>query len=126
MELVAVQGCTIIHSTGSPITGGVFTITTAPSLKYKSQTKRVYRGVIDFTFTGGSASGCSPGSVTGSGTISPTSIKHKVDTLFVVREGDTGTMSAAGTNSSPPPTNISFPSCPVEISVAGQTKLSAN
>jgi hypothetical protein len=126
MELVAVQGCTIIHSTGSPITGGVFTITTAPSAKYKAQTKGIYRGVIAFTFAGGSASGCVPGSVTGTGTISPTSTKHKVDALFVIREGDTGAMAAAGTNDDPPPSNLTFPSCPVEISVAGQVKLSSN
>lgn len=124
LELIAVQGCTISHAPGSDISGGTFTIVTTPSVTCSAEGKPIYSGVITFTFAGGSASGATAGTVTGGGTISPTSTKVTVDGLAVIREGDTGTLSASGTNSAPPPPTLPFTG-DVEITVAGQTSVRA-
>jgi hypothetical protein len=120
LELIAVQGCTIAHSSGSSISGGAFVITSTPSVKVKGEAKGVYKTPLSFTFSGGNASGAVPGSVAGGGTIAATAIKTKADGLLVIREGDTGTLTATGTNASPPPPTIPFVGG-VEISVANQT-----
>lgn len=124
LELIAVLGCTIAHSAGSTITGGAFVITTPPSVKTLGESKGVYRGPIVFTFSGGSAPGVTAGTVVGAGTIAPTATKTLADSLAVVRQGDTGTLTGAGTNPSPPPPTLPV-SGPVEITVAGQTKATA-
>jgi hypothetical protein len=124
LELVAVQGCTITHSSGSPISGGSFTITSSPSTKVKCEGSGVYKGTIAFTFSGGNGSGAVPGSVAGAGTIVTTALKTKADAEEVVREGDTGTLTATGTKESPPPPTVPFVGG-VEISVAGQTTVKA-
>jgi len=122
LELIAVQGCTIGHGSGSVITGGIFVITTLPSTKVLAGAG-IYSGPIAFTFSGGSGGGCVAGSVTGAGTINPTANKV-LEALHVDRESDSGTMAWTGTNSNPPPPTLSG-SSPVEITAAGQTKVKA-
>lgn len=123
-ENVAVVGLTISHGSGSTITGGSFVITSSPSSKVKAGGAFVYRGTINFTFSGGSEPTVTAGSVTGSGSISFTATKTKADGQFVIREGDTGTLTGTGTNPSPPPPTLPV-SGSVEISNAGQTKVKA-
>lgn len=124
LKLIGVDGLTIVHSAGSPISGGTFTITSTPSVKVKAQGKGVYSGVLSFTFAGGNMSGITAESFTGAGTINPTAIYVKADGALVIREGDTGTLTGSGTNPSPPPPTVPGTGG-VEISVAGQTKVKA-
>lgn len=124
LELIAVEGCTIAHDSGSGISGGSFTITSVASTKVKAEGKGVYKLEIAFTFAGGSESTVVAGSVTGGGTISATATKTKAEGQLVVREGDTGTLTGAGTNPAPPPPTLPV-SGDVIISVAGQTKVNA-
>ena len=124
LELIAVEGCTIIHSVGSPISGGTFTITTPASLNTKVDGKGVYSASIAFTFAGGDGAGATSGTVAGGGTIAATAVYVKDDGAVVSREGDTGTLTAVGTNSAPPPPTLPFVGN-VEISVAGQTTVKA-
>jgi len=123
-KLLAVEGLTISHSSGSAVSGGTFTITSAPSLKYavKNVTfKKVYRGTLTFTFTGGSHSSGTSGSATGAGTINFTATKNKIDGQFVLRVEDTGTLTGVYIPPSVPPPTVAFTSN-VEISDAGQSK----
>lgn len=92
------------HETGSPISGGVFTISTLESSKCKAGGAGIRKGEQTYTFSGGSASGFVPGSVatTSPQTISPSSTKVKVEGGLVILDGDSGTMSCTGTI--PPPT----------------------
>lgn len=124
LELIAVVGCTIDHAAGSTITGGSFTIVTAPSVKVFAQGLAVYRLLINFTFTGGSEPTVTAGTVTGAGSIVASAIKTRADGSFVLREGDTGVLVGTGTNPSPPPPTLPV-SGPVEITVAGQIKAKA-
>ena len=124
LELIAVSGCVIGHIRGSTITGGTFTITSIASTKVKAQALGVYTLKIDFTFSGGSAPGAVSGSVSGAGVINATATKAKAEGQFVMRQGDSGTLTGAGTNASPPPPTIAV-SGPVEIKTAGQAKVKA-
>jgi len=124
LKLVAVLGCTISHSLGSPITGGVFTIVTLPSVKNFGGGLAVYSGSINFTFAGGSAPGVTAGTVVGAGKIIPTATKTLADGMLVIRQDDTGLLTAAGTNPAPPPPTLPVAGN-VEISIAGQTKATA-
>lgn len=122
-ELIAVNGCTLSHVTGSPISVGTFEITSTPDGKVKSDGNGVYKDPLAFTFSGGNANGFQDGSVTGGGSIPATSTKVKVGGLFVMREGDSVTMNCVGTID-PPPAPPASPTGPVsgdvEISIAGQ------
>ena len=126
LEFLGVEGLTIDHSSGSPVSGGSFTITSLASLKMKIKAgilfKGVYRGVLAFTFTGGSHSSGTSGSALGAGTISFTATKNKIDTLFVLREGDSGTLIGTYVPPSVPPPTVPFTSN-VEITDAGQSKV---
>jgi hypothetical protein len=86
----------IEHAAGSTISGGVFVITAPTDLKISISSLGVYFGVLTFTFSGGSAPGFVPGSVAGGGTISATAQYVKTSEGFVLREGDTGTLTAIG------------------------------
>lgn len=122
MNKIAVEGCIIDHAAGSAISGGSFTIITPPNTFCKAEGKKMYFGPMAFAFTGGSAAGCTSGSVTGDGTIAPRAAKVKNGVLFAVLEGDTGTLAGAGVA----PNGTSVPvSGSVEISDAGQGKASA-
>lgn len=132
LEFIGVEGLTIDHDTGSTVSGGSFTITSVPSIKVKCEGSGVYKGTLMFTFSGGTCSGPPPDSgstATGSGSINFTATKNKVDGSFVIRKGDTGTMSGTyvATNPSPPPPTIpgTFVNQPVKITDAGQTKVRA-
>ena len=124
LELIAVQGCTIGHGAGSPISGGIFVITTPPSVKVSAEGKPIFSGPISFTFSGGNITGGTPGTVVCSGTIAATATSVFEGVLPVLREGYTGTMVGTATNAAPPPPTIPAAG-PVEISVAGQTSVKA-
>jgi len=124
LELIAVEGCTIAHDSGSGISGGTFTITSVASTRVKGQGFGVYTVTIDFTFAGGNEATVTPGTVVGSGSVSSTAIKTKAEGLIVMREGDTGTLSGTGTNPAAPPPTLPV-SGPVIIAAAGQSKARA-
>lgn len=123
-KLIAVNGCTIGHSVGSPVSGGTFTITSVASTKVKAEGKGVYKTTIAFTFTGGTFVGGSSGTALGSGSITATATKVKAEGGFVVIEGDTGTLTGTYVPIPTPPPTVSFTSN-VEITDAGQTKAKA-
>lgn len=106
LEAIMNEDGVIDHNTGSVISGGSFTVTSVPSSNVKAEGKGVFRGPLSGTFTGGNATGFISGSVAGNFTINPTATAVKADGLPVVREGDTGTLTAAGTIDPPatPPT----------------------
>lgn len=113
---------TIEHGSGSNISGGTFTTTTAPDLKISIQGLGVFFGSLNFTFAGGSAPGFVSGTVAGGGTVAATATHVRTADGFVVREGDTGTLNATGTLTSGGAGSISGP---VELGDPGQTKWSA-
>ena len=111
MKYFFTENGNIQHSTGSPVSGGTFTITTSPSSKLKVSTWGVYAGPLAITFSGGNMPGMVPGSVSGTGTIFPTSLKNRTGGLFVVLVGDSGSLiGVAQPVGSPPP-----PPVPVNI-----------
>lgn len=123
-EFIAVDGLTLSHANGSPITGGVFTITSIPSSKVKIGGKGIYSGNLTFTFSGGSISGGDPSTVTtiSPAIIQPTATKVKVGGMLVMREGDSVVMNVTYKISGTPSTSTGN----VEISLAGQTKVKSN
>lgn len=112
------------HAAGSLVSGGVFTITSVPSLKVRADGKGIYRGPLQYTFSGGNASGFDSGSVatTVPQAIQPTAIKVRADGFAVIRLGDSGQMAAVGTVSGTPTTVVGL----VEVSDAGQDVVRAN
>jgi hypothetical protein len=121
-ELLAVEGLTLSHKVGSPISGGSFSIVSSPSSKTKENGKGIYVSPLQFTFSGGSASGFVPGSIA---TLVPQAInataqKTKDYGILVIRKGDSGTMICQGTLISGGPGPISGD---VEISDSGQDKV---
>ena len=123
-KLIAVEGLTIDHSLGSPVSGGTFTITSQPSLKYSIKNvsfKKVYRGTLAFTFAGGTHSSGTTNSAVATGTINFTATKNKIDNQFVLRIDDSGSMTGTYVPPSVPPPTVPFTSN-VEITDAGQDK----
>jgi len=116
------------HGDGSLITGGVFTIVVAPSVKVSVEGSGVFRGTISYIFSGGSDdTDPAPIFVDGSiatllpQTILPTAIKVKADGSFVIRDGDTGIMACVGTLLVGGTSSIGGP----VVCVAAQTKVDA-
>lgn len=124
LKPIGVDGLTIDHVVGSPVSGGTFTITSTPSLKVKAEGKGVYSGTLNFTFAGGNGPGAVDGTVTATGSINPTAVYVKADGSLVIREDDVGNMTGTGTNSNPPPPTVPIFGV-VEITNAGQTKVKA-
>ena len=123
--LVAVSGCIIDHSSGSIVSGGVFTITNVPSTKVKADGKGMFKTPLAFSFTGGTVTGGVSGTAVGAGTIISTAQKVKAESLLVMLEGDTGTLTGTYTQSgSPPVPGVPF-SASVEIIDANQTVVNA-
>jgi len=125
LKYIAVDGCTLAHKAGSTISGGVFTITSVPSTSVKAEDNGAYKTPLQYTFSGGNAPGCSPGSVatTAPQTISTTAQYVKADDTLVMLVDDFGTMTAQGTD---PSTGAPVPVAgPVEISDAGQSTVEA-
>jgi len=123
-ELVMNADGQLGHASGSPISGGAFVITSSPSTVLDApDTRGVFRGPLQYTFAGGNASGFDSGSIatTAPQTINPTAIASKSEVLALMREGDSGTMNAQGTVGGTP-TAIAGP---VEVAIAGQTKVKA-
>lgn len=119
LELVMNANGAIGHGAGSPISGGVFVITSTPSTKVKSEGAGVHVTPLAYTFSGGSASGFEPGTIAGGGTIPATAVKSKAESVLVMRLSDSATMNATGTPSGGgAPVAITGP---VEVSDAGQS-----
>jgi hypothetical protein len=112
------------HGTGSLVTLGVFVITSVPSLKVKAEGGGVFFEKVDFTFSGGNASGCDPGTVMGSGSVLASSTKNRdnsTSSKYVMRlDDETITGPFQGTLSGNP---VSLGNQPVKISSAGQSKV---
>jgi hypothetical protein len=125
LKEIAVEGLTISHSTGSNLSGGSFTITSTPSIKVKAEGKGIYRGTLNFSFSGGTYAGGVSSSATGSGSINFTATKTKADGQFVLRKDDSGTVSGTYQVPPPPPGVTSPFTASVEISDANQTKVKA-
>jgi len=122
-EYIAVEGLTIDHSAGSPVSGGVFTITSVASSVVAVEGKGIYTVEINFTFAGGTHTGGTSGSATGAGSVTATAAKVKSEGGEVMRVGDMGDMD--GTYVIPPNTPGSFTGAPVEITDANQDKVKA-
>lgn len=114
---------TLDHGSGSPISGGSFVIVSVASIKNQLNGKGIFRDDLEYSFSGGSASGVVAGTVRTvvNQDISPTAVFTKADGFEVIREGDSGTMNAVGDNPSPPPPTLPV-SGPVEVATAGQNK----
>ena len=127
LENIANAGLTLSHSSGSPISGGAFTVTSAPDAKAKAVGAGVHVSPLVFTFAGGDAEGFLAGSVAGGGSIPATATQTRAGGALVMREGDSVTMECDGTIDPPPPSPpLTAPvSGGVEISAAGQTKVKA-
>lgn len=122
-ELIAVDGLTLDHASGSPISGGSFSVLSVPDAKVKAEGNGFFAGPLEFTFSGGDADGFVAGSVAGEGSMPATALKVKIGGVAVMREGDGCTMSCMGTIDPPatPPTGSIEGD--VEITDAGQTKV---
>jgi len=121
---IAVNGATIDHDTGSLISLGIFTISSTPSLKTKVDGNGIYTTPLEYSFSGGSASGFVSGTVRTqvTQTIAATATKTKDSDILVMREDDSGTMICIGDL----PSGGTGPvSGAVKISDAGQTKVDA-
>ena len=112
------------HALGSLVTGGVFAITSIPSLTGFAEGKGIHRGDLRFIFAGGSSAGFVDGSIYTQVTqaISPTAIKAKADGDFVIRAWDPGTMNCLGVLLSGGSSSVVGL---VEVASAGQSKVSA-
>jgi hypothetical protein len=123
LALIMNQDGIVDHDAGSLVSGGAFVVTSVPSTKVKASAKGVYMGPLTGTFSGGNATGFVPGSVAGAWTINPTAVNVKAESLPVVREGDSGTLSGVGTIDPPgvPPTGPVVGS--VVVSDAGQNEV---
>jgi len=123
-ELIAVDGCTIGHGVASPISGGVFTITSTPHTKDKINNKGIFFGSIQFTFTGGISSlpvpltsvqiKVPPGSIPG------TSAKTSDIEGVAVRLGDSASILCTGLNAQSQPVDVTGV---FEVAIAGQDKV---
>jgi hypothetical protein len=127
LNIIANSELTLSHTSGSPISGGAFTVTSTADAKVKSGGQGVHVSPLTFTFKGGNADGFLAGSVAGGGSMSATATKTKAGGALVMREGDSVTMACVGTIDPPPPSPpLTAPvSGGVEISAAGQTKAKA-
>lgn len=127
LKEIAVDGLTISHADGSPISGGTFTITSSPSTRFKCDGSGVYAGTLTFTFTGGSAEGFVDKTVatTVPQAIAATATRVKTGGLAVLRLGDSGTMACMGTPTVTPPASAPVAGS-VEITDAGQTRVKAS
>jgi hypothetical protein len=90
MELIAVEGLTIDHETGSSCSGGTFTVTSAASTKVKVNGNGVYSQSVSFSFTGGTYTGGVSETAAGTGVIIATASKVKADGYYVMRLNDEG------------------------------------
>jgi hypothetical protein len=127
-EFVAVEGLTIDHSTGSLASGGTFSIVSSASTKAKCKDKGIYTVKLEATWSGGNYSGGVTGTAltAAPAVITATATKMKVEGGYVMRLGDSGTMSGTYTLAglSPVP-NTPFSGASIEITDAGQDKVKA-
>ena len=95
MENIANTDCTIDANNNASVS-----ILSLPSTKNKANGKGVYRGTITVSVVGASIEGTCTQTAPFSSTISPTAIKTKADGQEVIREGDSGSVTVAGTTPS--------------------------
>lgn len=119
-ELVLNTSGAVGHSSGSLISGGVFTITSSPNDKVKAGGSGIHTTPLAYSFAGGSASGFQAGTISGTGTIQASASKVKASGVLVMRKGDSATMQASGTLNNGSPGSIAGG---VEITNAGQNKV---
>lgn len=117
LEEVANESATVSVSNGA--TG---TITSTGSLKTKAGGLGVFVGTINVLLAGGSSGTCT--GVSGAGTITASATKTKADGLPVLRKGDTGSGTIAGTDSATSGGPCEF-DVDIEIDDAGQIKVKA-
>ena len=123
MKNVAVVGCTVTLSPGE----GNKQITTQASLKVKADGKGVYFGPIDVAVSGYSDSIITvSGSGSGTITIQPSAQKVKVESDYVILEGDSGTATINGMAWSGETQVAAQSNVTAKIEVAGQVKVKAN
>lgn len=98
MKNLAVNGATLEHDTGSLISSGVFVIISVPSTQTKENGNGIYITPLQYTFSGGNASGFVPGSVATVVTqsINATAVNTKDFDKAVMREDDSGIMNCVG------------------------------
>jgi hypothetical protein len=120
---VAVNGLTIAPQ--GIVSGGVIVITSTPSTKVKGETQGVYETPLQFTFSGGNATGYDPGTVVtvGTGTIAATATKVKAGGSLVMRVDDQNAVVPMTGTISGTPTPFTEP---WKITDANQTKVKAN
>lgn len=102
----------IEHDTGSPVSGGTFSISTPASTKIKAAGNFVYIGpTLSVSFSGGNMAGMVPGSVMGMGAITPTTTKNfQSPSLGILRDGDSGVLTGtAQPTAGGPPVPVSIP-----------------
>jgi len=121
LELLMNTKGTLGHAEGSLISGGVFTIISLPAITCQAGDAYAYRGPLQYSFSGGNAQGFDSGSVNTivPQTINPTALKVWADGQLVIRQGDTGTLTAIGTISGNPATVVGQ----AEVATAGQDKV---
>jgi len=122
LQWIAVDGCKLAHVSGSPISGGTFTITTTPHGKVAVDDAGIFAGAITFTFAKGNSAGFVKGTVAGGGSIMASAINVTADGQAVVLKGDTGTLSASGTLTGG---GVGSVSGGVKVSASGQQKVRA-
>lgn len=117
MMNLAVEGCILQANTGA----GNIKIETPPSGKVKCDNKKAYSGTLTISISGLSGSGFTNGN--GSGTLTGSAQKTKIEGKAAVLEGDQSvTIPVSATTTSVPPVQISVPTT-VTIISAGQTKV---
>lgn len=119
-KAVAVLGATVMIQ---PPFSGIVTVTSIPSLKVFADNKAVYSGNLMVALSNVSGTGVMNGA--GTGIISPTAIKTKADSKFVLRVDDENSaINVTGTISTTPFTSTSW-TVDVKIVAAGQIKVLA-
>ena len=117
LEEVANEVATVSVSNGAT---GI--INSPGSLKTKINGLGVLKGTINIVLAGGVSGTCT--GVAGTGTITATATKTKADGSPVLRKGDTGSGTIAGTDSATSGGPCSF-DVDIEIDNAGQIKVKA-
>jgi hypothetical protein len=118
LKEIAVEGCTfkVTGATSSSVTNNGIA-----STKVKAEKKGAYSGGIPISVTASISGTCEGAS--GTGTISPTALKTKIENSLVNRQGDSVSIAVSG-GVTPGGSSCGF-TVSVEIDNPGQTKVKA-